>query len=107
MATTKEVTSYDVWRPATLLGRQRMALQPHGSMELPVITRLENGSTVVKRVDASTMVLPSVDVTDLKMCLDAGVDLKQVNSKVLGIRGDVEISTVDPNPQTNNNEGDN
>lgn len=46
----------------------------------------KNGKFVTKLVDQSEVKLPTTDMFDLKNLLDAGVDIEEVNSKVLSTR---------------------
>lgn len=67
-----------------LRARQRLKYIDFGEIRLPEVQVLENGNAEVKMVDQSVSNLPDPSVTDLGACLKAGVDLKQVNSKILG-----------------------
>lgn len=63
--------------------RQPLAFAGAG---LPVLTEFEvgeNGLVTEKLVDYSQVQLPEVETTDLRACLDAGVNLKEVSSKIL------------------------
>ena len=56
-------------------------------MAFPVVmTRYEvneNNQVEEKIIDASKLVLPDVETTDLRALLDAGVDVQRVNTKVI------------------------
>lgn len=64
-------------------------LLPSCGFNNPVLERLEvneKGLAERKVVDYSMIVLPGVETTDLRACIDAGVNLKEVNSKLFGVR---------------------
>lgn len=50
----------------------------------------ENGVFCETFVDACSVVLPSPETTDLGKLIDAGIDLKQINTKILNV-GSVEL----------------
>ena len=73
----------------------------------PIITTRyevnENGQVEEKIIDASKVVLPDVDTTNLRALLDAGVDVKRVNTKV--IKGSQIVTDLTPIETKTNNEG--
>lgn len=62
--------------------RQRLKYVPHFSIVLPRLQTNENQETTVIYEDESEGKLPDVSTTRLRDLLDAGVDLKQVNTKL-------------------------
>lgn len=62
--------------------RQRIKFVPHFSIVLPRLQTNENEETIVSYEDESKGKLPDVSSTRLRDLLDAGVDLKQVNTKL-------------------------
>lgn len=71
--------------------RQKLPNFGFGACILPEIRELENGSCEIAQVNQSDFVLPDPHVTDLGDVLKAGVPLKEVNSKVLPRKGNVNI----------------
>lgn len=97
-----------------LLFRQKMQPSAFGIIRLPEIHTLDNGQSEVVLRDQSEQVVADPSTTDLKTLLDAGVDLKRVDSRVYGIRGDVSVdlglslNETQPAPISEpTNEGDN
>lgn len=74
-----------------LLFRQKMQPSAFGIIRLPEIQTLDNGQSEVILRDQSEQVVADPLTTDLKTLLDAGVDIKRVDSRVYGIRGDVSV----------------
>lgn len=66
-----------------LFPRQNFLHHFSGSIYLPEAKKLENGKTEIRLVDQSKSDLPDVETTRLSRVLEAGVDLKEVPSKVL------------------------
>lgn len=62
--------------------RQRLKFVPHFSIVLPRLQTNENEETTVVYEDESKGKLPDVSTTRLRDLLEAGVDLKQVNTKI-------------------------
>lgn len=74
-----------------LLFRQKMVPAEFGIIRLPEVKSLDNGQSELLLRDQSEQVVADPSTTDLKTLLDAGVDLKRVDSKVYGIRGEATI----------------
>lgn len=66
-----------------LFSRQVDIHHDSGRIYLPEAKTLENGRTEIILVDQSESDLPDAETTRLSRLLEAGVDLKQVPSKVL------------------------
>lgn len=66
-----------------LYHRQNFLHRQSGTVYLPEAKTLENGKTEIVLVEQSKSDLPDVETTRLSRVLEAGVDLKQVPSKVL------------------------
>ena len=75
-----------------LFSRQVDIHYEFGGVYLPEAKTLENGKTEIKLVDQSKSDLPDVESTRLSRLLEAGVDLKQVPSKVLPSPDQVTLS---------------
>lgn len=74
----------------------------------PVITTRyelneETGCMEEKVIDASKVVLPDVETTELRSLLDAGVDVKRVNTKV--IKGAQVVTDLSPAEIKQDNKG--
>lgn len=85
--------------------RARQSL-PSCGFNPPVLEKVEaneKGLCERKLVDYSRIVLPGVETTDLRACIDAGVNLKEMNSKLFGMREVVTDLSVDTETK---NEGD-
>lgn len=65
--------------------RQKLYVSPVFPAVLPEIQSHENGEVSVAYNDESSFKLPDVETTRLRTLLEAGVDLKQVNSKLFGM----------------------
>lgn len=65
--------------------RQKLYVSPVFPAVLPEIKSHENGEVSVAYNDESDFRLPDVETTRLRTLLEAGVDLKQVNSKLFGM----------------------
>lgn len=65
--------------------RQKLYVSPIFPAILPEIKSHENGEVSVAYNDESEFKLPDVETTRLRSLLEAGVDLKQVNSKLFGM----------------------
>lgn len=63
--------------------RQNLVHRLSGSVLLPELRTLENGTVELVDVDQSKSNLPDVETTRLCNVLEAGVDLRQVPSKVI------------------------
>lgn len=88
--------------------RQRMIPPAYGAVNLPEQRELENGSVEVKLVNQADFDLPDKSTTNLQDLINAGVDLRRVDSAVYGYGASGDIVTGNPgetNEQTNN-EGD-
>lgn len=75
--------------------RQRMRSCAYGRVLLPEPVTLENGNLEVRQVDQSSFRLPDKSTTDLSALIEAGVDLKRVDSAVYGYGRGV-VSTENP-----------
>lgn len=75
-----------------LFFRQDSLHFPSGGVFLPETKVLENGRAEIRLVDQSKSDLPDVETTRLSRVLEAGVDLKEVPSKVLPSPDSVVIS---------------
>lgn len=89
--------------------RQRMILAAAGE---PVFTRLqrnERGEYEFKEVNDSKVVLPDCSTTDIQALLEAGIDPKRVDTKILGPSQFVTDLASDDTKTDNSteNEGDN
>lgn len=71
--------------------RQNLHHHVGGACVLPETQVLENGAAEVVRVDQSAFVLPKVEDTKLSRLLEAGVNLKEVPSRVMASTGDINI----------------
>lgn len=83
--------------------RQNLHHHSGGACVLPENQKLENGIVEVVRVDQSDFSLPEVESTRLSRLLEAGVDLKQVPSRVMASTGDINIQigeAVPAEPET-------
>lgn len=81
---------------------------PNCGFNPPVLEKIEaneKGLCERKLVDYSKIVLPDVETTDLRACIDAGVNLKEMNSKLFGVREMVTDMSVGSETESNN-EGD-
>lgn len=65
--------------------RQKLYTSPVFPAVLPEIKSHENGEVSVSYNDESNFKLPDVETTRLRSLIEAGVDLKQVNSKLFGM----------------------
>lgn len=78
-----------------MIARQKI---PMPSAFLVITTRYElneeTGLMEEKVIDASKVVLPDVETTELRSLLDAGVDVKRVNTKV--IKGAQIVTDLSP-----------
>lgn len=63
--------------------RQKIPTYTYGASLLPEVVTLENGCTEVRFVDqVKDRHLPSPEVADLRLLLDAGVNVKRVDSRL-------------------------
>lgn len=62
--------------------RQKLFLGSPSSVVLPELKVNEKGGVELKQVDQSKVVLPDTEATELRPLLDAGVDVKRVNTKL-------------------------
>lgn len=84
-----------------LRARQSLHYIDCGVIRLPEVQTLENGNAEVRMVDQSKSSLPDPSVTDLGDCIKAGVDLRQVPSKILGTQSVTIDTTPAPAPEDN------
>lgn len=63
--------------------RQTMTLNHYYAPVLPRVETLENGNSAVVYKNEASEKLPDADVTKLSALLAAGVDLKQVPTKII------------------------
>lgn len=77
--------------------RQRIKPAPVFSCVLPQVKTHEDGAVTIEYVDESKFKLPSPETTRLRDLLDAGIDLKKVNTKLFSPS---EIVTDLTEPQT-------
>lgn len=82
-----------------LYKRQYMHHHVGGAVVLPETQTLENGSSEVVRVNQADFTLPDVSSTKLSRLLEAGVDLKQVPSKVVASDDDINIQIGSAEPE--------
>ena len=81
--------------------RQNLPVAPAVPAVLPQIEATETGEVVLSYKDQSKFVLPDVSATRLRDLLEAGVDLKQVNSKIFpATEVNLEITDVTANNET-------
>lgn len=78
--------------------RQNMHHHVGGACVLPETRVLENGSAEVVRVDQADFELPDVKDTKLSRLLEAGVNLKEVPSRVMASTGDINIQIGEAAP---------
>lgn len=78
--------------------RQNLHHHVGGACVLPETRVLENGAAEVVRVDQSDFKLPNVEDTRLSRLLEAGVNLKEVPSRVMASTGDINIQIGDAEP---------
>lgn len=90
--------------------RQRMIPCAYGAVNLLEQRELENGSVEVKLVNQAAFDLPDKSTTNLRDLVNAGIELRRVDSAVYGYGSSGDIVTGDPsvdNQQTiTNDEGD-
>lgn len=84
-----------------LYKRQYMHHHVGGAVVLPETQTLENGCSEVVRVNQADFILPDVSSTKLSRLLEAGVDLKQVPSKVVASDDDINIQIGSAEPENN------
>jgi len=84
--------------------RQSLPFAGAGLPVLPVLETNENGICTTKYVDFSKVELPSVETTDLRSCLDAGVNLKQVNTKIFSQSEVITDLSVEPKDVDNDDD---
>lgn len=65
--------------------RQTMTINHYYAPVLPRVDTLENGNSEVVYKNEAADKLPDADVTKLSVLLAAGVDLKQVPTKILPV----------------------
>lgn len=86
-----------------MIARQKIPMP----FSFPVITTRyevnENNQVEEKIIDMSKKVLPGVETTDLRALLDAGVDIRRVNTKVL--KGSEFVTDLAPVETNQNDEG--
>lgn len=83
--------------------RQRLFLGSPSSIVLPEMRVNEKGGVVLKQVDQSKVSLPDPETTELRPLLDAGVDIKRVDTKIFGSSSVVTDLSV--GPEETKNEG--
>lgn len=71
--------------------RQNLYHHVGGACVLPETHVLENGCAEIRRVDQSDFALPRVEDTRLSRLLEAGVNLREVPSRVIASTGDIDI----------------
>lgn len=76
--------------------RQKLFLGSPSSVVLPEMRVNENGSVELKQVDQSKVGLPDTETTELRPLLDAGVDVKRVNTKLFGSSAIVTDLSTEP-----------
>lgn len=86
--------------------RQRMIPCAYGAINLPEQRELENGEVEVKLVNQAAFDLPDKSTTNLQDLINAGIDLKRVDSAVFGYGSGGDIVTGDLSAQTKTQEGD-
>lgn len=79
--------------------RQRLPFCQHFPAILPTIQVHENGKCETYYKDEAEGALPDADTTKLSTLIAAGVDLKQVNTKLMPIQ-DMVIDTSVDNKET-------
>lgn len=87
--------------------RQSIKFSSPSSVILPEMQVNENGQVDYQQVDQSKKVLPDVETTDLRAMLDAGVSLKQVDTKLFGpssIVTDMSVEAEQNQEGVNNDE---
>lgn len=84
-----------------LYKRQYLHHHVGGAVVLPETQVLENGYPEVVRVNQADFVLPDVSTTKLSRLLEAGVNLKQVPSKVVASDDDIHIQIGSSEPENN------
>ena len=84
--------------------RQKLNMGTASKVVLPELQTNELGRSCYKMVDQSAVSLPDVETTDLRACLDAGVPLKQVNTKLFSPES--VVVDMSPEPQETNNDKD-
>lgn len=90
--------------------RQRMIPPAYGAINLPEQHELENGNVEVKLVNQANFDLPDKSTTNLRDLINAGVDLRRVDSAVYGYGAGGDIVTGNPATNEQNDisqEGDN
>lgn len=75
--------------------RQKLFLGSPSSVVLPELRVNEKGGVELKQIDQSKVVLPDTEVTELRPLLDAGVDVKRVNTKLFNSSAVVTDLSVD------------
>lgn len=75
-----------------LFRRQEFLHRDSGAVYLPESRKLENGKCEIQLINQAESNLPDVETTRLSRLLEAGVDLKQVPSKVLPSPDSVTLS---------------
>lgn len=83
--------------------RQRMILSPGADVVFERLQQNESGQFEFKEVNDSTTVLPDTSTTDIKALLDAGIDPKRVNTKIIPSSSVVTDLSV-PEEISNNSE---
>lgn len=66
-----------------MIARQHIYLAAGGKPVFSRLQRNESGNYQFVDVDDSEVVLPSVDTTDIQSLLDAGIDPKRVDTKII------------------------
>ena len=87
--------------------RQKMPIPPAFPARFTIYEPNERGELERKVVDQSEIVLPDVSTTDLADMLAAGIDPRQVNTRILSagtVVTDLSVEKVDEN--TNPEEGE-
>lgn len=77
--------------------RQKLNIGTASTVVLPELHTNELGRSFYEQVDQANVCLPDVETTDLRACLDAGVPLKQVSTKLFS--PDSVVVDMSPEPQ--------
>lgn len=87
--------------------RQRLNVNAYYAPIMPRVDKLDNGKSAIVYKDEAADVLPDADTTKLSALLGAGVDLRQVPTKILPMNEMVtEFSPTEKSvePENNNKE---
>lgn len=84
--------------------RQKLFLGSPSSVVLPELKVNEKGGVELKQIDQSKIVLPDSETTELRPLLDAGVDVKRVNTKLFN--SSVFVTDLSVESEEKKTEGD-